>query len=59
MDAMKDTHSLRMLIGAQYRQEVSEARKRNDVVTYLPSLAAFAEKADGSGHLGRYSNHRP
>eukprot|EP00971_Amphidinium_carterae_P257719 5115696-Amphidinium_carterae.1 len=47
MDAMKDTHSLRMLTGAQYRQEVSEARKRNDVVTNLPSLAAFAEKADG------------
>eukprot|EP00971_Amphidinium_carterae_P261652 5190945-Amphidinium_carterae.2 len=36
-----------MLTGAQYRQEVSEARKKNDVVTNLPSLAAFAEKADG------------
>eukprot|EP00971_Amphidinium_carterae_P085340 1688247-Amphidinium_carterae.3 len=39
--------SLRMLTGAQHKQEVSEAKKRNDVVTNLPSLAVFAEKADG------------
>eukprot|EP00971_Amphidinium_carterae_P147355 2920090-Amphidinium_carterae.4 len=41
------TQTLRMITGAQNKQEVSEARQRNDVITNLPSLAAFAEKADG------------